>query len=70
MTLRRKAAVGTAYDREELEDLYRRLGERIQELKDATFELTKATTNAKRVAETLNAAVGKADAASRRFRKS
>lgn len=66
MVLGRKAAVGTAMDKEELEDLLRRLGDKLDELKNATWELDKSVVKAARTVEALNNALGRMEATSRR----
>jgi len=66
MAFRRKAAVGTALDKEELEDLYTRLGVRIDELKNAAWDATQAAAKAAKAAENMALAAGKMEAAARK----
>lgn len=66
MSFGRKAAVGTALDKEELEQLLERLDAGIDTLKNAIWELEKSTKKAARVVEDLNKAAARAESTSRR----
>lgn len=66
MAFGRKVAVGTALDREELEQLLNLLATRLGEVKTATWEMGKAADKAARVMQDLNKALDRADSQGRR----
>ncbi len=66
MAFRRKEAVGTALDKEELEDLLKRLDSRLDDLKNSMYEMDKATAKAGRVMSDLKTAMDRAEATGRK----